>query len=87
MEYQKILNLLDNIPDQPPKFRTKKLCWSKWWVKKSYGTCSDNKFKTTMVRYSVCDYADACIPAKGKMTITRTGDDDTAKRLDERNKG
>ena len=23
MEYQKVLNLLDNIPDQPPKFRTK----------------------------------------------------------------
>ena len=27
MEYQKIINLLDNIPNQPPKFKTKN------WVK------------------------------------------------------
>ena len=40
-----------------------------------------------MVRYSLCDYADACILVKGKITITRTGDDDAAKRLDESNKG
>ena len=25
MEYQKIINLLDNTPNQPTKFRTKKL--------------------------------------------------------------
>ena len=30
MEYQKILNLLDNTPNQSSKFRTKKMGWSKW---------------------------------------------------------
>ena len=32
MEYQKIINLLDNTPNQPTKFRTKK------WVKTNDGS-------------------------------------------------
>ena len=40
-----------------------------------------------MLRCNLCDYADAYILVKGTITTTRTGDDDAAKRLDERNKG
>ena len=91
MEYQKITNLLDNevllsTSNQPSKFRTRN------WVEindESRGTYTSNdiKFKTTMLRSNLCDYADAYILVKGTITITGAGDDDAAKRLDERNKG
>ena len=86
MEYQKIANLLDSASNQPSKFRTKN------WVEindESRGTYTSNdiKFKTTMLRSNLCDYADAYILVKGTITITRAGDNDAAKRLDERNKG
>ena len=87
MEYQKIANLLDNASNQPSKFRTKN------WVEINdesrgvYTTGSDIKFKTTMLRSSLCDYADAYILVKGTITITGAGDDAAARRADERNKG
>ena len=87
MEYQKIVNLLDSkASNQPSKFRTKN------WVEindesnESYGTCSDIEFKTTLLRSSLCDYADAYILFKGAITITGEGDTAAAKRLDQRNK-
>ena len=40
-----------------------------------------------MLRSILCDYADADILVKETITITGEGDDDDAKRLDERNKG
>ena len=61
MEYQKIINLLDNTPNQPSKFRTKN------WIKindDSRGTYNANshiKFKTSMLRSGLCDYSDAYI--------------------------
>ena len=86
MEYQKITNLLDNASNQPTKFRPRN------WVEindESRGTYTGNsiKFKTTMLRSNLCDYADAYILVKGTITITGAGNDDAAKRLDERNKG
>ena len=56
MKYQKIINLLDNTPNQPNKFRTKN------WVeinddsRGAYNTNSQIKFKTLMLRSSLCDY-------------------------------
>ena len=67
MEYQKIINLLDNTPNQPCKFRTKK------WVElndKSQGTYNkDNqiRLKTSMLKSSLCDYRGVCILAKGSI--------------------
>ena len=86
MEYQKISNLLDSASNQPSKFKTRN------WVEindESRGTYTSNdiKFKTTMLRSNLCDYADAYILVKGNITIAGTGADDAAKRLDERNKG
>ena len=55
--------------------------------RRGYTTGSDIKFKTTMLRSSLCDYADAYILVKGIITITGAGDDAAARRADERNKG
>ena len=86
MEYQKIANFLENASNQPSKFRTRN------WVKindESRGTYTSNdiKFKTTMLRSNLCDYADAYILVKGAITITGAGNDDAAKQADERDKG
>ena len=75
-----------NVSNQPSKFKTNN------WVEindESRGTYTDNsiKFKTTMLRSNLCDYADAYILANGAITITSSGDDDATKPLDERNKG
>ena len=40
-----------------------------------------------MLRPNLCDYVDAHIFVKGTITIIGVGDDDAAKRLDERNRG
>ena len=87
MEYQKIANLLDNIPDQPFKFRAKNWVEINDESKESYSTGSDITFKTTMLRSNLCDYADTYILVYGTTTITGAGDNDATKRLDERNKG
>ena len=73
MEYQKIVNLLNNESDQPSKFRTRN------WIEindKSRGNCAngDIKFKTTILRSNLCDYADSYILVKGTITITGAGD-------------
>ena len=85
MECQKIANLLNNESDQPSKFRTRN------WVKindESIGNYanSDVKFKTTMLRSNLCDYADSSILVKGTITITVTGDNAGERQQDERNK-
>ena len=72
MEYQKITNLLDDASNQPSKFKTKN------WVEindESRGTCNVNsqiKFKTIMLKSSLCDYSDAYILVKGTITINNT---------------
>ena len=72
MEYQKIANLIDDTPNQPSKFRTRN------WVEindESRGTYNVNiqiKFKTTMLKSSLCDYSDAYILVKGTISINNT---------------
>ena len=44
-------------------------------------TSNDIKFKTTMLRFNLYDYADAYILVKGTVTITGAGNDAAAKRL------
>ena len=40
-----------------------------------------------MLKSSLCDYSDAYILVKGRITITGAGDDSAARRADEGNKG
>ena len=72
MEYQKITNLLGNIPDQVPRFITKK--WIE--VHDQSGTAENRykpskqiRFKTSMLRSNLCDYNDAYIFIKGDITV------------------
>ena len=86
MEYQKITNLLDDSSNKTSKFRTKN------WVEindESRGTYNDDKqirFKTTMLKSSLCDYSDAYILVKRKITITGEGDTAALRQADERDK-
>ena len=59
MEYQQIANLLDNVWNQASKFRTKKWVETNDKSRVGYITGSDINFTTTMLRSSLCDYADA----------------------------
>ena len=58
MEYQKIINLLDNTSNKLSKFKTKN------WIKindqsrEVYKTNSDIRLKNTLLRSSLCDYSD-----------------------------
>ena len=87
MECQKIANLIDDASNQPSKFRTKN------WVERNvesrgtYNVNSQIKFKTTMLKSILCDYSDAYIHIKRKITITGAGDDVAARQGDERDKG
>ena len=91
--------MLDSASNQPSKFRTRN------WVEindESRGTYTSNniKFKTTMLRSNLCDYADAYILVKRTVTITGNAgpepDPDAprteaqllaARETDERNRG
>ena len=84
MEYEKIASLLDNASNQPSKFRTNKWVEINDESRGGYTTGSDIKFKTTVLRSSLCDYADAYILVKGTTTITGAGDAAAARRADER---
>ena len=86
MEYQKIANLLESTSDNLSKFRTRN------WVEindESRGNYanSDIRFKTTMLRSNLCDYADSYILLKGIITITGAGDNAGERQADERDKG
>ena len=78
MEYQKIANLSNGKSNQPSKFKTRN------WVEindEARGTYSPNnqiKFKTSMLRSSLCDYSDAYILVKGNMTVNNTAADGAA---------
>ena len=87
MEYQKIANLLDNLSNQPSKFRTINWVEINDESRAGYTNGSNITFKTTILRSSLCDYADAYILVKVTVTTTRAGDDAAARQADERNKG
>ena len=68
MEYQKIINLLDNKLSQPSKFRTKKCVEINDQTSDGrHETGSDIKFKTTMLKSSLCDYSDAYTHVKARV--------------------
>ena len=92
--------MLHNTSNQRSKFRTKN------WVdindeqRGTYNTNNQIKFKTTMLKSSLCDYSYAYILVKGKITITRIAgsEPDTnnlrsaaqllaARQADDKNKG
>ena len=75
MEYQKIANLIDDTSNKPSEFRTKILVEINDESRGTHNVNSQIKFKTTMLKSSLCDYSDAYILVKGTLTITGAGAD------------
>ena len=69
MEYHKIANLIDDTSNQPSKFRTKNWVEINDESRGTYNVNSQIKFKTTMLKSSLCDYSDAYIIVKGTITV------------------
>ena len=78
MEYQKVINLLDNTLNQPSKFRTKNWVQLNDESRGTYKKNSQRKFKTIRLKSSLCDYSDAYILVKGRITVNNTAVDGTA---------
>ena len=61
MEYQKIINLLNNTPNQTAKFRTKNWVEINDESQRKYNKANQIRFKTSMLKSSLCDYRNAYI--------------------------
>ena len=79
--------MLDNASNQLSKFRTKNWIEINNQSRGVHNTNSDIRFKTTILKSSLCDYSDAYILVKRKVTVTVGEDDDAARQADERKKG
>ena len=79
--------MIDDTSNQPSKFRTRNWVEINDESRGAYNINSQIKFKTTMLKSSLCDYSDAYIPVKGKITINGRGADAAARQADERDKG
>ena len=75
------------MSNQLSKFRTKNWIETNDQSRVVYNTSSDIRFRTTMLKSSLCDYSDAYIIVKGTITITQAGDDAAARKTNQRNKG
>ena len=78
MEYQKIANLIDDTPNQPSKFRTRNWVEINDESRGAYNANDQIKFKTTMLKSSLCDYSDAYIFVKGTISANNTAADGAA---------
>ena len=72
MEYQKIANLINEPPNQFSKFRKNNWVEINDESRGTYNVNSQIKFKTTMLKSSLCDYSDAYILVKGTITVNNT---------------
>ena len=86
MEYQKIANFLESTSDNLSKFRTRSWIEIIDETRGNYAN-GDIKFKNTMLRSNLCDYADSYILVKGTITITGPGANAVERQTDERDKG
>ena len=78
MEYQKIANLIGDTSNQPSKFRTRNWIEINDESRGAYNLNSQIKFKTTMLKFSLCDYSDAYIIVKGTISVNNTAADGAA---------
>ena len=72
MEYQKIANLIDDTSSQSSKFRTRNWVETNDESRGAYNVNSQIKFKTTMLKSSLCDCSDAYILVKGIISVNNT---------------
>ena len=69
MEYQKIINLLDSLQNEPSTFRTRNWVEINNKLQGTYNASNQIEFKTAVIRSSLCDYSNAYILVSGTMTI------------------
>ena len=69
MEYQKIIDLLENTPYHLSKFRAKNWVEINKDVRETYNTNIQIKFNTLMLKSSLCDYSDAYMLVMGTITV------------------
>ena len=78
MEHQKIGNLLNDESNQPSKFRTRNRVEINDYIRGEYSSAKQIRFKTSMLRSSLCDYSDAYVLVKGNITVNNTAADGAA---------
>ena len=71
MKYQKMANLIVDASNQPSKFKTKNWVEINDESRGTYNVKSQIKFKTTVLKSSLCDFSDAYILVKGTMTVNK----------------
>ena len=69
MEYQKIANLLDSASNKPSKFSTRNSVEINDGIRGAYSPNKQVRFKTAMLRSSLCDYSDTYILVKGNVPV------------------
>ena len=69
MEYQTLINILDNTPNQPPKLRTKTYAEVNDDLHRRCNADRQIKFNISMLSSSICGYSDTYIFVKGTITI------------------
>ena len=65
-----MINLLDDATNQPSKFITRNWVEINDESKRRYD--NSNRFKTTTIRPSLCDYSDTYILVKGTIAVPNT---------------
>ena len=70
MEYQKIANLLNDESNKPSKFRTRNWVEINDEIRGAYSLNKQIRFKTAMLRSSLCDCSDAYILVKENITVS-----------------
>ena len=69
MECQRITNLLNSASNKPSKLRTRNWVEINDDIRGAYPANKQIRFKTAMLRSSLCDYRDAYILVKGNITV------------------
>ena len=64
--------MLENTRNQPSKFRTKSWVEVNDELPGTYNINTQIKFRTSMLRSSLCDYSDAYIPVSATITVSKT---------------
>ena len=72
MEYQKIGNLMNDESNKPSKFRKRNRVEINDEARSTYSPNKQIRFKTAMLRSSLCDYSDTYIPVKGNIIVDNT---------------
>ena len=78
MEYQKIANLLNDGSNKPSKFRTRNWVEINDDIRSAYSPNKQIRFKTAMLRSSLCDFSDAYILVEGNISVNNNAADGAA---------